>query len=243
MRLFFDIGNSRCKYVTESKGQLSAIEYQTVAEVDQSWLVSAFSKVTACLVADVANSPAREVIIQWCKVHSIPVELMRSEREKFTIKCAYDNPTSFGVDRWLTLLAAQQLFPQQHSLIIDSGTATTIDYLADNGQHQGGWILAGIDTLFTSLLANTSNVHAKPSLVDQPTFANNTSDGVNQAAWAATTGMVEQARLHVMKHFHVAERNIRIIFTGGNGKELQRHFQRPSHLVDKLLFIGMQSYK
>ena len=50
-----------------------------------------------------------------------------------------------GVDRWLAILAAAfKLYPQKNVLIIDAGTATTVDLLAKSGVHQGGWILPGI---------------------------------------------------------------------------------------------------
>jgi len=241
MKLFFDIGNSRCKYVVESADELSAIRYQTKAEISEIWLSKSFTGVTQCLLADVSNSAASKIIELWCAKFKIPFQLMLSESEKNGVKCAYQSPASFGVDRWLTLLGVHHLFPRKHCLIIDAGTATTIDYIDHLGQHQGGWILAGIDTLMTSLLANTANVQAKPKSINELTFADNTSNGVNLAAWAASIGMVEHAYLLVIEQYKVEQNLCTIVFTGGNADRLQQLFKGDAHVIEELIFIGMQT--
>ena len=242
MRLYFDIGNSRCKYVTETGGKLSDIQIFGIENIVEGWLSSTFTDISQCLVADVTNSNVCMIIKTWCEKSSILFELLVSESENHGVSCAYDLPASFGIDRWLALLGSHQLFPEQHCLIIDAGTATTLDYLDDEGRHQGGWILAGIDTLVKSLLANTANVQAKPKAINALSFSSNTSDGVNHAAWAASLGMIEQACLQMINQYSLKSEGLMIIFTGGNAKEFQRHFDRESFVVDELIFIGMQCY-
>jgi len=242
MKLYFDIGNSRCKYVIESSGKLSSIQYQTEAEINEAWLSTSFNGVTQCLVADVSNSAVCEIIELWCANFKIPYQRMFTESARNGVRCAYDLSASFGVDRWLTLLGAHHLFPEKHCLIVDAGTATTIDYIDHNGQHHGGWILAGVDTLMTSLLANTANVQAKPKVISELTFANNTSDGVNHAAWAASIGMVEQAYLLVMEQYIFEKDALNVVLTGGNAERLQNLFKVNTQVIDELIFLGMQTY-
>ena len=59
-----------------------------------------------------------------------------------------------GVDRWLAMIAA---FNRQKRacLIVDAGTALTIDLVADDGRHQGGYILAGLSMAVKALENNT----------------------------------------------------------------------------------------
>jgi type III pantothenate kinase len=240
MKVFFDIGNSRCKYVTQTANTLSVIQYIELSDLNESWLSSIFIGVTDCLLADVSSSNAPYILATWCNKNDINFELLGSHSESNGVRSAYTVPESFGVDRWLSLLAAHQLFPTKDCLIIDAGTATTIDYLDSKGQHHGGWILAGISTLVSALLNDTANVAAQTTIVDNFSFANNTSDAVNQASWAATLGLVNQAQSDILKKYAVIPANLTIIFTGGNAKVLQQHFAKPSILVDNLIFIGMQ---
>ena len=241
MKVFFDIGNSRCKYVTQVTNTLSPIQYIEVLNLTEDWLCSIFTGVTDCFLADVSSSSAQYILATWCNKNDINFQLLDSNSEDNGVRSTYAASGSFGVDRWLSLLAAHQLFPARDCLIIDAGTATTIDYLDSKGQHHGGWILAGISSLVTTLLNNTANVAAQKTAVDTLAFATNTSDAVNQASWAATIGLVQQAESHILKNYTVKPDDLTIIFTGGNAKFVQQHFTKPSIHVDKLIFIGMQA--
>ena len=161
---------------------------------------------------------------------------------------AYQKPTQLGIDRWLALLAATHLYPNKNVLIIDAGTATTVDLVSGNGQHQGGWILAGIRALFNSILSHSTLVHAESKTVAKVTFGTNTTDNVNNACWAATLGMIEQA---IEQAKQLVDVN-RIILTGGDGKALTQLLLAQStenslsvesiQFIDNLVFYGLQEY-
>ena len=69
----------------------------------------------------------------------------RSAASELGVTSAYRDPGSLGDDRWMALLAAHELAPQG-SLIIDAGSATTLDLMSADGQHQGGAIIPGTRT-------------------------------------------------------------------------------------------------
>lgn len=58
---------------------------------------------------------------------------------------AYDRPERLGVDRWLALLAAAEVCAGD-CMIIDAGSAITLDLLRADGRHLGGAILPGRKT-------------------------------------------------------------------------------------------------
>lgn len=62
-------------------------------------------------------------------------------------------PEQLGVDRWLAMLALRErLQAEQVGLLVDMGTATTLDLLR-RSQHLGGLICAGFSTSKQALLA------------------------------------------------------------------------------------------
>lgn len=63
---------------------------------------------------------------------------------------AYSEPGRLGVDRWLAMLAAHHRTPVA-CCVIDCGTTITVDLIAANGQHQGGYIVPGLQLLKESL--------------------------------------------------------------------------------------------
>lgn len=66
------------------------------------------------------------------------------------LSIAYTEPSNLGVDRWLAMLAGWQQY-QQALVIIDAGTALTVDFVAAEGQHLGGCIAPGLGLLKQSL--------------------------------------------------------------------------------------------
>jgi type III pantothenate kinase len=61
-----------------------------------------------------------------------------------------DQPDEVGADRLLNALAGYQIFPQTQ-IIIDFGTATTFDVVAEDGAYVGGAIAPGINLSIEAL--------------------------------------------------------------------------------------------
>ena len=60
------------------------------------------------------------------------------------LKLKYANPKEIGADRIAASIGAVNLHPETDLIIIDMGTATTIDCVTKNKEYLGGAILPGI---------------------------------------------------------------------------------------------------
>ncbi len=248
MILLIDIGNSRTKYVHLISGELSATTQLNNDDFSAQYFVKYFSQASQIIVANVAKSALTDELATWCARQKISYKQVHSEQQKNKLISAYQEPMTLGIDRWLALLGTMHLYSQENVLIIDAGTATTVDLLAASGQHQGGWILAGINALFTSILSHSTLVHAKNKTTPSLAFGANTSDNVNNACWAATLGMIERALEQAQQ---LGEIN-RIILTGGDGKALTTLLLAQTtenilaveniQFIDNLIFFGLQEY-
>lgn len=69
----------------------------------------------------------------------------------------YDEPERLGLDRWLAVVAAFNL-SDGPCLVIDLGTAVTVDLVARGGKHLGGYIAPGLALLRGQLLAHTRRI-------------------------------------------------------------------------------------
>ncbi|WP_019030201.1 type III pantothenate kinase [Colwellia piezophila] len=248
MILLIDIGNSRTKYAQLIDGKLSAISQLSNKGFSVTYFAKYFSEASKIIVANVATPSLTSELAVWCSRENICFKQVHSEQQKNTLKSAYQQPTTLGIDRWLVLLGAMHLVPKQNILIIDAGTATTVDLLSSNGQHQGGWILAGIKALFKSILSHSTLVHAESQTVASLAFGTNTTDNVNNACWAATLGMITQA-IRQAQHLGDIEH---IILTGGDGQALtellltqvsEKNIPVANiQFIDNLIFYGLQEY-
>ena len=254
MSILIDIGNSRTKYVQLIEGQLSASTQLDNKDFNTGYFAGNFKQADKIVVANVAQSTLTADLAIWCQEQRIDFTQVHSEQQKNSLISAYQQATQLGIDRWLALLGAIHLYPEKNVLIIDAGTATTVDLLSSTGQHQGGWILAGIKALFNSILSHSTLVHAQSKATPSLTFGRNTTDNVNNACWAATLGMINQAITQAQQLGCIDH----IILTGGNGKALAEllvaEVNQVTHatnknisiqniqFIDNLIFYGLQEY-
>lgn len=234
-----DIGNSRTKYCINSHGRRSVIESFANELLSNEFLDSNFSLVDKLIIACVSHNGLTDKIKSWCNKHKKDYQQVVSEKSKNGVTSAYHSPMQLGVDRWLTLIAGNSLYPRKNILVVDAGTATTIDILTSNGEHQGGWILAGIDTLFRCVLDNTSQVQANTGKQASLTFGFNSSENVNNAIWAATVGAINLAVEQSDRQGVVIDE---ILLTGGNGLTLSSLLLCECTVIEDLVFIGLEAY-
>lgn len=234
-----DIGNSRTKYCVVRNNKRGPVQSTINEQLSNEYLAEAFSNIDKLIVANVSHNKLTDKIDLWCQQHNINYQRVVSEKSKIGVSSAYHLPSQLGVDRWLTLIAASTLYPSKNTLIVDAGTATTVDLLASNGVHQGGWILAGIDTLFSCVLNNTSLVQAKIDKTASLFFGKSSSENVNNATWAATVGAVNLAVLQSEQQGMVIDK---ILLTGGNGLTLASLLSHRSTVIEDLVFIGLEAY-
>src|SRR4051794_2109068 len=69
----------------------------------------------------------------------------------------YEEASQLGSDRWAALIAAWQQ-QRQGCLVVDAGTATTIDALSDTGEFLGGIITPGVDLMQKALMENAGSL-------------------------------------------------------------------------------------
>jgi len=239
MIVLIDIGNSRAKYSIVSQGKLGSVQSISNELLTNDYLSKYFSNIDKLIVASVSHNKLTNEIELWCQARQVNYQQVVSEKSKNGVISAYHQPSQLGVDRWLTLIAANALYPSKNILIVDAGTATTIDLLAADGSHQGGWILAGIDTLFSCVLENTSQVKANVANTASLSFGANSSENVNNATWAATVGAVNLAILQSEQQGIAIDE---ILLTGGNGRTLVSLLSHRCTMIEDLVFIGLQAY-
>jgi type III pantothenate kinase len=75
----------------------------------------------------------------------------------YAIDIDVDEPRSLGADRAVNAIAAHAKYPGD-LIIIDFGTATTLDVIDFNGAYKGGIIAPGINLSLDALVGNTAKL-------------------------------------------------------------------------------------
>ena len=219
--LLIDIGNTNAKGVWFHK--LAQQKFQPVQDLESA--IDSAMCIYYCSVS--TTHPLLK------KLDMQQANQVITQPESKGVLCGYAEFQNLGVDRWVAVLGAHRKY-QTNILVIDCGTATTIDYVTASGQHEGGWILPGITTMRESLLQNTDRIFDE---VIQPEaeFGKNTPNALRNGCAMATVGAIHQAIQHIPD-------GSKIIFTGGDGALMQSLCQFESDLMMDLVFEGLSLF-
>jgi len=219
--LLLDIGNSRIKWGVLDDGSIHRTGHIAHDRIQDQGLAALTSKlprrVDTVLASNVAGTSFATrlsgVIGMHCHTN---VRFARSEKEACGVTNSYRQPRRLGVDRWVAMIGAWAEVGSA-CLVVDAGTAVTIDALDTNGEHLGGQIIPGVSLMAGSLAARTSdipNIQRRAAGQHSGThmFASTTAGAVGQGALNAVTGAVERAARAVRRDYGDAT----IILTGGD---------------------------
>lgn len=218
MRLLVDIGNSRIKWAVGGPGGLSAPAgfARPRADHDDAWEREwghlAPDAVTVC---SVAGRQSVALLRDWVERRwAVPFSEVRARERCGPIINAYADPASLGADRWANLLGARAAFGAVDTVIVDAGTAVTVDALSADGRHLGGAIFAGLSASRAGL---RSAAPALPAAHDEvPLPSDNTAGAIGGGTLIGLAGAIERVAAAVGGRLTAPER----ILTGGDAERL-----------------------
>ena len=188
------------------------------------------------LVSNVAGMEVERQLRAACAPWDCRLEFVRARQERCGVRNAYDDPAQLGSDRWAALIAAWH-HEKAACLVVNCGTATTIDALSDEGEFLGGLILPGLEMMRCSLAAGTAQLEATAG--NWREFPRNTADAIASGAIQATAGAI--ARQHRL----LGKPAARCLLGGGAADGMQAGLDLPWLRLDNmvlrgLLIIGLQ---
>ena len=150
----------------------------------------------------------------------------------------YARPAQLGADRWASLIAAWRrstatdLFPPA-CVVVNAGTAVTIDALDVDGVFHGGLILPGMRLMLQALAENTAGLRVAPG--EFHAFPDNTADALYSGAMRAVCGAIELMR----EQIDTDPAHVRCYLAGGAAPEVARHLNPPVEIVEELVLEGV----
>jgi type III pantothenate kinase len=234
MNLLIDIGNQRIKWATSDQlGNLTeSLDYQDNLEQwpDQVILTHTTGLGTqlggqfatlptpdAVWVACVSDCLIENEISGICEsLWGLSPVFARSSASAFGIKNRYQDPELLGVDRWIAIIAAANFADGGPLLVIDAGTAVTIDLVNDNNEFMGGLIFPGLATMVSSLNSSTGLIREDIQLVPGKALefvCKNTSTAVVNGAAISVVAGIDMAVHH---YFSVYGEHSKVLIAGGD---------------------------
>jgi type III pantothenate kinase len=246
-----DIGNARIKL-----GRFAAEHGTPLPEPEQilsldgrkpdltelaAWLTAAGGDFLAChwWIASV-NRPATTRLVDWLREHRPDDPLTMLSAGDLPLVVDLDRPDMVGVDRLVDAVAANHLRTPGHpAVVVDMGTAITVDLISADGAFCGGAILPGIEMAaramheFTDLLPLV-----EMSELDEPPAALGTStvEAMRSGLYWLAVGAVRELTARLSQE---SDQPPEVFLTGGAGPAISAAVGGRARLVPHLTLAGI----
>ncbi|MEO8444834.1 MAG: type III pantothenate kinase [Gammaproteobacteria bacterium] len=234
MKLLVDVGNTRIKWAFGGPGKLVARgeALRDASESLRPLLDSAYrpGEIRLANVAgDAAGAGISALLLERFR---LAPRVAVSAAVGAGVRNGYRNPAQLGVDRWLGICAAFARY-RNPVCVVDAGTATTIDFVAADGEHQGGLILAGIELMQSALLQRTGDLSRLaadgPAIVREASAGGqerllpgrDTATAIRLGALQATASLVCTSVAAFQARLPPEAKTLTLVLTGGAAPGLQ----------------------
>jgi len=164
-------------------------------------------------------------------------KILKIGREiKLRIPILVENPQIVGIDRLLNALAAYRR-TKSSTIIIDFGTAITIDIVSKGGEFLGGLILPGIRTSAYALNKQTALLPEVDIKRPAKIIGKNVEDAIKAGIYFGTVGSV----IHIIKELRRIYGDLKYtIATGGDAKTFKKDIPEIDKFIPCLTLEGIR---
>ncbi len=151
------------------------------------------------------------------------------------LRLDYETPATLGVDRWLGCVAAHRLFGA--AVVVDCGTATTVNAVDADATFRGGPIGPGLPAIVAGMAQTTPALPAPRLDVGAVDSApRSTQAAVDAGVLLGYCGLVERLVAGVLAAMPAATQ---VVLTGGNAERVARHAALRAERVPDLVHRGL----
>jgi type III pantothenate kinase len=235
MILAIDAGNTRTKWgVFDDQGLL--VEQGVADNLDPNALGEQFKAlqgIRRAVASNVAGDVVGARITLVLAGLNLPVLWVKPQAVACGVSNGYQMPETLGSDRWAALIAAWNTY-HAPCVVVNAGTAMTVDALSGQGEFLGGLILPSLGLMRVSLATGTASV--APTAGYWRDFPNTTADAVQTGMLAALGGTVR----HMVKLLELREGRTPVcVMSGGDAETLAPALAMPAILSPHLVLHGL----
>lgn len=233
--LQIDIGNTAAKWRLVTAGAVTArgrCRFAVGAGLPRDLLE--LPAPDAIWVSSVASTELNSDLADACASHwGLTPWFASSEARTGDLVNSYAEPKRLGVDRWLAMLGARARYSGA-LCVVDVGSAMTIDLVAADGHHEGGYIIPGPALMERALLLDTDRVRFEEEVDYQLVPGRSTAEAVRHGIALAQAGAVATVLARCR------QTGPALVCCGGGGATLLGLLEGDGEYVGDLVFEGLE---
>ncbi|MDR1737488.1 MAG: type III pantothenate kinase [Candidatus Symbiothrix sp.] len=146
----------------------------------------------------------------------------------------YQTPETLGVDRIAAAVGASCLHPGRNLLVIDIGTAITIDFVSADGKYKGGNISPGPALRFKALHQFTDKLPEVAENGDFPPLGSDTESAIRAGV---IHGIARELDSYIEEYQKNA--NVLSLLTGGYAEYFVNKLKNTTFVAENLVLTGL----
>ena len=249
MLFCIDVGNTNIVMGLADKGRiLKHWRVRTEREVtpdEMGALVNNLFQSADMRLADVENTivscvvpPLLNTIVEFSRRYFNITPMIVGPALKIGMPIRYDNPKEVGADRIVNAVGAYEKY-HTALVLIDFGTATTFDYISQDGAYIGGAIAPGVMISCEALFQKASKLPRVEIFVrPEKVIARNTINSMNVGIIYGYAGLVDGIVNRMKKE---SKENPAVIATGGLAPLIYDVSETIDHIEEFLTLNGLIS--
>ncbi len=147
----------------------------------------------------------------------------------------YDNPKEVGADRIANAVAAYDLYGGP-SIVVDFGTANTIEAISAEGEYLGGAIFPGIEISMNALFERAAALRRVELVEPRHVIGKSTVESIQSGALYGFSGQVDA----LVERFQAELGDCTVVATGGLAVAIIPHSRTIQHYEPWLTLQGLR---
>lgn len=230
--LFVDVGNSSIKTGYLSKGKWSVATHATVESA--GYLINNHAYPLKEIIVSSVRENLKDALYK-----EIGTRLVRELRVS-QIKADqldYETPETLGIDRFLACLGASR-YSEKSVLVIDAGTACTIDFMDQNGVYKGGVIVPGLGSVMRIFKEQAPALPEVPVEIPEVFPGKSTKESLQ---WGQVVFFTDGVK-SILKRYLEIFGEYELFITGGDAVTLNQLLSEIGSVKKTLVFDGMAKF-
>lgn len=198
-------------------------------------------KITGAVIGSVVKGFEDKITDVLRKIYGIETVII-SFNSKLPIKLGVDYPEKLGVDRLINGAYAYNKF-NQSVIVIDCGSAITLDVVNNEGEFLGGIIALGLKNQLQAISSYTSALPELSLKNIETNIGKNTQEAILSGVINGTASMIDGMIEKCSKEFlNRLSNKPKIILTGGDAGFIQSYLKTKIDIVDENFTLNGLKY-
>lgn len=234
MNLAIDIGNTLAKLAVIDDGQV--VDFQKTEKIDSAFVEKILEENPEIEAAIIVSTGEYETAWEQMLEKRMKRFIRFGAETPIPIENGYATPQTLGLDRLAAAVAANALYPNSNVLIVDFGTAITVDFVSAEGRFVGGNISPGAATRFRALHHFTKRLPLCELDEDSVRLLGNSTQTAIESG--VVNGIVYEIEGYI-RDLQQRYNNLRIIFTGGESDFFAKRLKNTIFATYDLVAYGL----